>query len=113
MKLAWPPHNGRGRSSLPAPQQQAVGYVLRGLPRRPDVFRNSGGKACARCEAHLVYRTAGKDVTRVTFAWTDDRGERRDARTIAAVGEEEAAWTLPTGKGVQTRWLEFEPVPRR
>jgi BNR/Asp-box repeat protein len=76
-------------------------------------FRNSGGKAYARCEAHLVYQSAGKDATRVTFAWTDDRGERRDSRTIAAAGEEEAAWALPTGKGVQTRWVEFEPVPRR
>ena len=38
------------------------------------------------------------------------RGEQRDARVLAAAGEEEVAWTLPTGKGVQTRWLEFESV---
>jgi len=72
-------------------------------------FRNSG-KACACSDAHLVSRAAGKNATRVTFAWTDDRGERRDARVLVAAGEEEAARRLPTGKGVQTRWLEFEPV---
>ena len=76
-------------------------------------FRNNGGKAYARCEAHLVYRAPGKDATRVTFAWTDDRGERRATRIIVAEGEKEAAWTLPTGKGVRTRWVEFEPVPPR
>jgi hypothetical protein len=88
--------------------------VLKGEASKVRVrFRNSGGKAYARCEAHLVYRAAGKDATRVTFAWTDDRGERRDSRVVVAAGQEEAAWTLPTGKGVQTRWVEFAPVPRR
>src|SRR5207244_10112324 len=27
-------------------------------------FRNSGGHAYARCEAHLEYRTAGRDATK-------------------------------------------------
>lgn len=79
-------------------------YPVTAVPERH--FRNSGSKACARCEAHLVYQAAGKDATRVMLVWADGRGERRDAHVLAAAGEEEAAWTLPTGKGVQTRWVE-------
>jgi hypothetical protein len=71
-------------------------------------FGNSGGKAYARCEAHLVYRPAGGDATRVTFAWRDDGGPRQASHTFAAAG----SWTVPTGKGVRTRWVELEPLPR-
>jgi len=76
-------------------------------------FRNSGGKAYLRGEAHLVYRTAGNDATKVTFAWTDDRGDRQDSHTFASnsSGDKEA-WIVPTGRGVQTRWVEFTPVGR-
>jgi hypothetical protein len=77
-------------------------------------FRNDGGKAYARCEAHLVYRTAGADSTRVTFAWEDDRGGHRAAhRFPAGDGKAPAVWRVPTGKNVRTRWVEFEPVGRR
>jgi hypothetical protein len=75
-------------------------------------FRNDGGKAYARCEAHLVYRAAGRDATRVTFAWSDDRGAHRAGHTFAADGKG-AGWNIPTGKGVQTRWVEFQPVGSR
>jgi hypothetical protein len=68
-------------------------------------FRNDGGKSYARCEAHLVYRTAGKDGTRVTFAWSDDGGEHRADHTFPS-----DPWTVPTGRGVRTRWVEFEAV---
>src|SRR5262249_10611568 len=49
-------------------------------------FRNTGGKAYLRAEAHLVYQTAGKDSTRVTFDWTEDGGPRREAHVFAAEG---------------------------
>ena len=75
-------------------------------------FRNDGGKAYARCEAHLVYRTAGKDATKVTFAWTDERGARQASNTFEATGEP-APWTVPTGRDVRTRWVEYEPVAAR
>jgi hypothetical protein len=71
-------------------------------------FRNDGGKNYARCEAHLVYHTAGKDSTKVTFSWTDDRGPRQASHVFAH--NEPAVWTLPTGRDVQTRWVEYEPV---
>jgi hypothetical protein len=75
-------------------------------------FHNSGGRAYARCEVHLVYRTAGADGTRVTFAWDDDRGSHRASHRFSAGGEKEpAAWQVPTGRNVQTRWVEFTPAP--
>jgi hypothetical protein len=72
-------------------------------------FSNSGGKGYARCEAHLAYRVGGKDATRVTFAWSDDRGDRQASHTFAHGG----SWKVPTGKSVRTRWVEFEAVPGR
>jgi hypothetical protein len=83
----------------------------------PDVgsvrvrFRNTGGKPYLRAEEHLVYRTQGKDGTKVTFDWTDDRGPHRDSRVFAA--DKPASWQIPTGRNVQTRWVEFEPVARK
>ncbi len=74
-------------------------------------FRNDGGKSYARCEAHLVYR-AGTDDTKATFAWSDDRGEHRADHTFA-VGKEAGRWTVPTGRDVRTRWVEFEAVSRQ
>ena len=78
-------------------------------------FRNNGGRPYARAEAHLVYRTAGADGTRVTFAWEDDLGLHREAHVFAAAkeGQRPAAWQVPTGRNVVTRWVEFEPVSRR
>jgi hypothetical protein len=78
-------------------------------------FRNDGGKSYARCEAHLVYRTTGKDSTRVSFAWSDDGGLRRASHIFPATGKAKkpAAWTLPTGRDVHTRWVEFSPVVSR
>jgi hypothetical protein len=70
-------------------------------------FRNDGGKSYARCEAHLVYRAGDKDGTKVTFAWTDDKGERQAEHTFPS-----AAWVVPTGREVRTRWVEFEAVAR-
>ncbi|MFL5244803.1 MAG: hypothetical protein ACJ8FY_22105, partial [Gemmataceae bacterium] len=71
-------------------------------------FYNSGGKNYARCEAHLVYRVAGKDVTNVTFNWKDNAGAHQEAHSFAGVQPE--PWDLPTSKNVQTNWVEFEPV---
>ena len=75
---------------------------------------NNGGKAYARCEAHLVYRTGGKDGTKVTFAWTDDGGEHKDSRTFVPgpMPAQEQAWAVATGKDVRTRWVDFEAVAR-
>jgi hypothetical protein len=71
-------------------------------------FRNTGGKAYRRAEVHLVYRTKGKDATKVTFDWTDDAGAHRQGHVFDA--GRPAAWDLKTGRNVQTRWVEFEPV---
>jgi hypothetical protein len=79
-----------------SPAQAATGPVrLR--------FTNTGGKAYARCEAHLAYRTAGKDATKVTFSWTDNAGDHQAAHTATAA----ESWTLATGRNVRTHWVEF------
>jgi hypothetical protein len=75
-------------------------------------FGNDGGKAYARCEAHLVYQPKRSDDTRVTFAWTDDRGDREASHTFAG-GAKTAAWTVQMGKNVQTRWVEFAVAASR
>ena len=72
-------------------------------------FGNSGGRSYGRCEAHLAYRAAGKEATRVTFAWSDGAGTHKASHAFASAG----AWTVPTGKGVRTRWVEFEPIAAR
>jgi hypothetical protein len=72
-------------------------------------FRNNGGKACLRAEAHLVYRTKGKDATKVTFDWTDDTGARRESHVFGSGGP--AEWLVKTGRNTQTRWVEFAPAP--
>jgi cephalosporin-C deacetylase-like acetyl esterase len=71
-------------------------------------FRNSGGKPYVRAEASLVYRTKGRDATKVTFDWTDDAGTHRQGHVFAA--GQPAEWKINTGQKVQTRWVEFEPT---
>jgi hypothetical protein len=72
-------------------------------------FHNTGKKACLRAEAHLVHRVPGEDRTRVTFDWTDDQGNRHESHVF----DKPAEWDIKTGKNVQTRWVEFEPVIAR
>ena len=74
-------------------------------------FSNNGGKRYLRAEAHLVYQTTGRDVTRVTIDWTDAAGAHRESRAFNASAEEQP-WKLATGKAVRTRWVEFEPLAR-
>ena len=56
-------------------------------------------------EAHLVYKT-GEDRTKVTFAWTDAAGPHTESHVYAGA----EPWTLPTGRNVKTKWVEFEAV---
>jgi hypothetical protein len=75
-------------------------------------FRNSGGKTFARCEAHLVYRAAGADGTKVIFAWKDNGGKHQAAHLFAPE-EKPQSWKLPTGKRTETLWVEMAPEARR
>lgn len=75
-------------------------------------FHNTGGRNYARGEVHLAYRPPVKDPTKVTFAWSDDQGERQASHTFEAAGKE-ASWQVPTGRNVQTRWVEITPAPTR
>ena len=72
-------------------------------------FRNDGGKAYARAEVHVTYRTPKADGTGVTFAWTDDAGDHSASHTFPGKADERP-WTIPTGKNVRTKWVEMKPV---
>lgn len=74
-------------------------------------FRNDGGKHYARAEVHLAYELPRQDATKVTFAWSDAKGEQVADHVFT--GEKgEKTWAVPTGKDVRTRWVEFAPVVR-
>jgi hypothetical protein len=83
-------------------------------------FHNHGGKNYARCEAHLVYRSAltdsngSPDATRVTFVYSDDSGLHQASHIFdaaASPSDAAAAWNLSTGENVRTHWIELAPVP--
>jgi len=74
-------------------------------------FSNSHKRTILRGEAHLVYQTKPVDRTKVTFAWTEDGGAKQASHTFTS--GDSTAWKLPTGKNVQTRWVEFEAVNAR
>jgi hypothetical protein len=73
-------------------------------------FKNDGGKAYRKVEAHLGYAVARPSQTRVTFAWTEGDGgaAKTSTRTYAATaGTEDTSWTLDAGRNVKTRWVEY------
>ena len=76
-------------------------------------WSNTGRRNYLRAEAHLVYGTAARDATKVTFDWFDDTGAHRVGHLFAGGGAPSAPWKLATGRNVKTRWVEFEPVPAR
>ena len=47
------------------------------------------------------------------FAWSDHQGQRSISHTFTGTEKAAAAWTVPTGRDVKTRWVEFEPIPAR
>jgi hypothetical protein len=71
-------------------------------------FHNTGGKLYPRAEMSLVYRTKGSDATKVTYDWSDAAGQHRAGHLFGAGPDSD--WTIPTGRNVRTRWVEFEPV---
>ena len=45
-------------------------------------FKNSGGKQYARAEVHIAYRLPKQDATKVTFTWSDAKGEQKAEHTF-------------------------------
>jgi hypothetical protein len=72
-------------------------------------FSNTARKAYRKAEAHLAYRVSNPSPLTVTFGWTEAGGPVRSAsHTYANVtGKDDASWSLTTGRGTQTRWVEF------
>ncbi len=75
-------------------------------------FRNNGGKVYQRAEVHFVYPAPNPDATKVTFNWNEN-GESHQATRVFPARAEPSTWEIATGRNVQTRWVEFEPVPTR
>lgn len=74
-------------------------------------FHNTGGRNYLRAEVHGAYDVLPEDSTRVTFAWTDSTGPHQESNVFTH--SPRAPWQLSTGQNVQTKWVEFEPVPPR
>lgn len=74
-------------------------------------FRNSGGKPYARAELHVAYALPRQDGTQVTFAYSDNAGDHTAAQAFTGTPGERP-WTVPTGRGVRTKWVEYAPVAR-
>jgi hypothetical protein len=72
-------------------------------------FSNSGNRANLRAEAHAIYRTPEADPTKATFSWKDDGGAKQASNVFKGA----AIWKVPTGKNVETRWVEIEAAPAR
>jgi hypothetical protein len=72
-------------------------------------FSNNARKGFLRAEMHLVYQVNGADTTGVTFSWTDNLGRHQAQHSF--VPAKEATWVVPTGRDVQTDWVEFTAVP--
>ena len=70
-------------------------------------FRNNGGKRYLRAEVHLVQTTGQSDPVRVTYAWSDSTGPHQGSHVFRVKGD----WQLATAQQVQTRWVEFMPIP--
>ncbi|MEW6302495.1 MAG: hypothetical protein AB1705_03435 [Verrucomicrobiota bacterium] len=74
-------------------------------------FHNTGGKKYLRAEAHITYRVAGSDATRVTYHWQDEAGARQESHEFTPGGA--ANWKLSTGRNVRTRWVEMTVAESR
>jgi hypothetical protein len=61
-----------------------------------------------RAQVELVYDTGDRRPVEVTFDWSD-AGQPRSAKHVFDPGRP-AAWTIPTGKDVVTKWVEMRPV---
>ena len=92
----WSQSFSYGSSAMRAPIGQTI------LVR----FRNDGGKRYLRAEAHLIQATSQPDPVKVTYAWTDASGAHQGSHVFGRKGD----WRLATGKQVQTRWVQIEPV---
>lgn len=75
-------------------------------------FQNNGGKRYRRAEVHLLYRVSQQDATRVTFHWQDDTGVHTASHDFGQddTDSTSANWQLPTGKDVNTLWVEYQPI---
>lgn len=75
-------------------------------------FRNTGGKAIARAEAHLLYRTPASDACELTFriaSELEDSAPPRERSVRFKQGEQAAV--LDAGSHPRVIWVETRPAP--
>ncbi len=89
--------------SIELKERSATGIQVR--------FHNSGRRRIARAETHVVYRLPELDATRVTFHWTDNKGGHEASHVFEGTEQKGGTtWVLETGRNVETKWVEYEPV---
>ena len=72
-------------------------------------FTNTARRQIMRAEAHLVYEVPNTSPLKVTYAWREGAsGELKTAsHTYPADIQKDDSWTIQTGKGVKTAWVEY------
>ncbi|MGD0091827.1 MAG: hypothetical protein ABSE73_18085 [Planctomycetota bacterium] len=72
-------------------------------------FRNDGGRAYLKAEAHLVYKVQQSGPTEAAFGWKEEDGPVKTASHVfaAEAGKEDSTWVVEAGPKVETLWAEF------
>lgn len=84
--------------------------ALHSWPRRLFDARQHFTGALVSRALHRPTRQALADE-RIELDWIDDAGAHREAHVCGA--GQPAEWDIKTGRNVQTRWVEFEPIAGR
>jgi hypothetical protein len=59
------------------------------------------------CEVYATYEVPNDSGLEVTYGWLEGGQLKQDTHSIAA-GKSRDTWTVPTGEGVQNKWVRFE-----
>jgi hypothetical protein len=112
---------------LAAAAQAGVGdpQIRTDHPWYPGELACSTFERLAATHAEVFERVVGRKPTsdedralaawlwRNTHYWHGDKGPQTASHVFPADGaKDDATWRVPTGKDVETRWVEYEPVAR-
>ena len=80
--------------------------------RRRDIRHADASRRIPHADASVdaIYPTESKDGTKVTYEWSEGAKVRRATNIFPP--SDSKPWAIDTGRGVKTRWVEFEPVPQ-
>ncbi len=75
--------------------------------RARDVLIRFGKGNILHAQVFATYETKNTSPLTVTYGWEENGQPRQDAHRVDA-GKAQDAWTVPTGKGIKTKWVRFE-----